>query len=249
VRKGWLLTIVVGLIVAGCGSGSSSTARRKALATLRTQAERNSLPSDLSQCVFARARELSTARLRALATAGSHSDSAGRQLIADEVDTCLSAGHGATALRQQIVAGIGTSATGSGQPPQLVSCIESKAAALPTSELLRLVDASVQGRATLDTYAHQLGVTMGAQCMSEPALGPLLRAKFLAPIKAGLAAAHYSQAFKTCLLQKAKTVPATTIVRLALARIEARSRAAAITEGEALGRTFARQCAAAGKRP
>ena len=94
-------------------------------------------------------------------------------------------------------------------------------------------------RADAQGNGRQLGVRLAEQCLANPGL---LRA-FFAQIKRALDAGHYSTAFKSCVLDKLRQVPAAEIMRLVT------DPATAGTRAKQLGQNAAQACIASGVQP
>jgi hypothetical protein len=246
VRSPRILTSALALlavVLAGCG-GSSSDERTLLLHKLSAQLSHNSFYTpELTACVTQKARALPTAQLRNVVNAGATAPPGTIRVALRMVVSCVSEGHGTSALRAQISAAAG-SGLGGDLPPEYLQCLAKGLGSVPNAQLAGLVNEFAADPTKGHADAQQLGVKYGLACLGQPAVLHAMLPKLIAPIKAGFQARHYSAAFTNCVIAKAERIAGPQVQQLALAQLRGQTAGA-----EALGRAWARACIASGARP
>src|SRR5947209_2062496 len=124
-RGRWCVALVlVGLLTACGGSGSSDAERRQLVEKLSSQTK--ALPSDLGRCVDQRAQTLPLPQLRDLANAGDNPGQATKQTALRILTRCVSAGKGVSAFRSAIVQEVSAKVPAT-VPPSFKACLEDRA--------------------------------------------------------------------------------------------------------------------------
>jgi hypothetical protein len=234
---------VAAVALAGCGGSSSSDERAKLSQKLSAQLQSSSAPAEIKSCVIQQARGLPIDQLRALANAGSDPPPAVKQQAVHLFTTCLSQGKGASVVRATMVAAISQTMP-TNLPASFRNCVVAKANGITSSQLAQLAGEFASGnQAAAQAQSHQLGVNLGLQCLQTPGVLTDLRAIYLDTIKRGFASAHYSAAFRNCLLKRLEAVPASLLKQSAL------NPSGAAAAGQAFGRRAAKACVASGIKP
>lgn len=235
--------VTAAIAVGGCGGSNSSAARTKLVKNLSAQLGRTGLPQDLASCVTQQARKLPTPQLREVSDAGSNASPATRQVVAGMLTGCIDEGKGVSELRSLLTQSVAGGMSGS-VPANYTNCVTSKVGAATPTQLSEFVSAYITGgQVAAETIGRQFGVTLGEECLQSSGMAAKIRARFLAPIENGLAASHFSAAFKSCVLHKAEHVSTSQVTAMVL------HPASANALGQALGRDFARACIASGAKP
>jgi hypothetical protein len=238
-----LSVLLVAAVVAGCGGSSSSAERTQLVNKLYSQLGSSSLPGPLGTCIVQKARGLPIGQLRAVANSGSNPSASVKQTGLSLVSECMQQGPGLTAMHQLIVQTF-ERAGGSTLPVAFRTCFEQKANATTASQLDQLLSVyASQGAAAAQSQSVALGRQLGLECLSQPAVVSGLRASFLAPLKASFQTAHYSAAFKQCVLGRLEKVSGAQLEEFALNPSSAHSL------GYQFGRNAAKACIASGAKP
>lgn len=236
-----LAAAAMAALVAACGSSASSTERTHLTHKLTTQLRTAGVPSDLASCVTQQSRGLPLASVRELARGGAAPSGAskqGRQLFA----TCVTQGKGVSWLRAKLTQSV-QQGNQLGISPAFTTCVDQKMNAIQPSELASLLFPASATQADAEARGKRFGIRLADQCLAEPALRPVLLGLFLAPTERGLKAAHYSAAFKRCLIGKLRNIPSSELVKMAADPSAARS------IGTQFGRNAAEACIASGAKP
>jgi hypothetical protein len=243
----------IGALLAGCGSSSKSSSSSSSSGS---SAQRTQLMNQLSEglksdsslqapgldtCISQKAQALPIGQLQALVKSAS-SPNLTPGIAEQVVVSCVSEGHGAAQLRGIIVTTIknGFAPT---LPAAFKTCVADRADQIPAPEVGQLIALASQHSSAGQAKIKQLGVTLGRQCLGQPSVLNKLRTTFLASIKQGLRSSSYSAAFRNCLLGKAAQISLAQLKATALNPTHSQA------TGEALGRTWAKQCIAAGAKP
>jgi hypothetical protein len=238
-----LSVLLAATALAGCGGSSSNAERTQLVNKLNAQLGTSNLPGPLGTCIVRQARGLPIGQLRAVANSGSNPSSSVKQIGLHLVSECLQQGAGLTAMHQLIVQTF-ERAGGSNLPVAFRTCFEQKANATTAAQLNQLLSVyASQGAAAAQTQSIALGRQLGGECLSQPAVVSGLRASFLAPLKASFQTAHYSAAFKQCVLGRLEKVTAAQLTQFALNPSSAHSL------GYQFGRDAAKACIASGAKP
>jgi hypothetical protein len=238
-----LVVLVSAAVIAGCGGSGSSGERTQLIGELQGQLGTSSLPRGLGACIIQQARGLPTDQLHAVANSGSNPSASVKQIGLRLVAGCMRQGPGLTAMHQLIVQTF-LNAGASSLPAAFTTCFEQKANATTSSQLTRLLSVyASQGAAAAQSQSVQLGRRLGVACLSQPNVVSGLRASFLAPLKASFKIAHYSPAFKQCVLGRLEKVSAAQLGQFAL------NPSSAHALGYQFGRDAAKACIASGAKP
>jgi hypothetical protein len=238
-----LSVLLAAAVLSGCGGSNSNAERTQLVNKLDAQLGSSSLPGPLGSCIIKQARGLPIDQLRAVANSGSNPSSSVKQIGLNLVSQCLHQGAGLAAMHQLIVQTF-EQAGGSSLPAAFKTCFEQKANATTAGQLDQLLTVySSQGAAAARTQSVALGRQLGTECLSQPAVVSGLRASFLAPLKASFQKAHYSAAFKQCVLGRLEKVSAAQLEQFALNPSSAQSL------GYKFGRDAAKACIASGAKP
>jgi len=238
-----LSVLLAATALAGCGGSSSNAERTQLVNKLNAQLGTSNLPGPLGTCIVRQARGLPIGQLRAVANSGSNPSSSVKQIGLHLVSECLQQGAGLTAMHQLIVQTF-EQAGGSNLPVAFRTCFEQKANATTAAQLNQLLSVyASQGAAAAQTQSIALGRQLGGECLSQPDVVSGLRASFLAPLKASFQTAHYSAAFKQCVLGRLEKVTAAQLAQFALNPSSAHSL------GYQFGRDAAKACIASGAKP
>ncbi len=238
-----LSSLLMAAVIAGCGGSSSNSERTQLINKLNSQLGTSSLPPGLGTCIVQKARGLPIGQLRSVANSGSNPSASVKQVGLRLVSECMQQGPGLTAMHQLIVKTF-EQAGGSNLPAAFRTCFEQKANATTAGQLDQLLSVyASQGSAAAQTQSIALGRQLGAECLSEPTVVSGLRASFLAPLKASFQTAHYSAAFKKCVLGRLGKVSAAQLEQFALNPSSAHSL------GYQFGRNAAKACIASGAKP
>ena len=235
---------MLAIVLAGCG-GSSGDERTQLLNKLSAQLNHSSAYSpDLAACVKQKAGALPIDQLKSVANSDLASGPTNVRIALRLVVSCVQEGHGASALRAAINAGAAGVQVGSDLPPQYLQCVAQGLEGISNAQLGGLVNELAVNPTKGREDARQIGVKYGLVCLGEPTVLRAMRAKLIAPIKAGFRSRHYSAAFTRCVLGKAQRISATQVRQLATAVLHGNS-----AQDEALGRRWAQECIASGARP
>lgn len=232
------------LAVAGCGSSGGSNSDRAALAS-KVGAEVGSSQNvpGLAGCIKKESLGLPIAQLRGLANANSNSPASVKATAYRLLANCIRQGVGVSALHELIAQSVLQNA-----PPTLpkayTNCVITGANATTATQLASLIDAiAAGGLNAAHTQAEQLGVRLGVQCFKQPGVLSAIRAAFTASLEQGFKSAHYSAAFKNCVLGKARKISANELEQFAVHPATANSL------GYQFGRNAAKACVASGAKP
>jgi hypothetical protein len=235
--------VLAAAVLAGCGGSSSNSERTQLVNRLNAQLGTSNLPRPLGTCIIQQARGLPIGQLRAVANSGSNPSASVKQIGLHLVSECMQQGAGLTAMHQLIVQTF-EHAGGSNLPVAFRTCFEQKANATTASQLDQLLTVyASQGAAAAQSQSVALGRQLGTECLSQPNVVSGLRASFLAPLKASFQTAHYSAAFKQCVLGRLEKVSASQLAQFALNPSSAHSL------GYQFGRNAAKACIASGAKP
>jgi hypothetical protein len=238
-----LSVLLAAVVLAGCGGSSSSGERTQLVNKLYAQLGASNLPRPLGTCIIQQARGLPIDQLRAVANSGANPSASVKQTGLHLVSECMQQGAGLTAMHQLIVQTF-EKAGGASLPVAFRTCFEQKANSTTASQLDQLLSVyASQGQAAAQSQSIALGRQLGMECLSEPDVVTGLRASFLAPLKASFQTAHYSAAFKSCVLGRLEKVSGAQLERFAL------NPSSAHALGYQFGRDAAKACIASGAKP
>jgi hypothetical protein len=231
------------LAVSGCGS-SSNADREKYSKAIASQLQGTNIPKDLAACVRAEADKLPLDQEKQIAATGNNPPAAAKKLAIGLITKCVSQGKGLSTLHQLIVQSIESSPATSSLPPAYKQCIERKAQATTPSQLSQLVAAYANGQTpAAQAQARSIGVGLAQQCRHDPAVLSAVRDIIVSGSKKAFESSTLSPAFKNCVIQKISETPLSKIDQITADP----SREA--TLANALGRSAAHACLAAGIKP
>jgi hypothetical protein len=233
--------LVVAAVLGACGGSGSSAERTRLEAKLSGQTA--SLPADLAGCVREQIRGLPISRLRQLASGSANASPATKQFAVHLVTGCIAGGSGLSSLRSLFVQRI-AAAFPTTLPAGFTNCVEDKASAITPAELSAFLSLEAsQGQTAATAQAQAYGRRLAIACFGVPAVVQSFRAVFLKQFQQFAQTSRFSKAFTTCVVGKAHQITGSQLIQFALHPAESNA------FGEALGRSYARACIAAGAKP